>query len=233
MKQNCNNSWSIVVPAYNEERSVQVVVQKSIDFLRSKVSDFEVIVVNDGSTDGTAEILEALKKKNPELRVIHHEKNMGIGYAWRTLYKAAKKDFIFTCPADEQFEPSDFSYAESLLDTSDIISIYRINRKDSFLRKIISFVNRVLNKHMCKLSIRDVNWVKVYRLKVLKEIDYISVTPFIETEILAKAKNRGWRVNEVGAPHHPRVTGKSSGGSFSYIFKTTMELFRLSKDLKK
>jgi len=233
MVQNRKYSWSIVIPAFNEESIVEDVVEKSIAFLRSKVSDYEVVVVNDGSTDKTGEILENMKKENPELRVIHHEKNMGIGCAWRTLYRTAKKDFIFTCPADGQFDPFDFSYAEKLLKNSDAISIFRIGRKDPFIRKVISYINKFLNKLLCDLSLKDVNWVKVYKRKVLQEVDYCSTTPFIETEIFAKIKNSGGVIAEVGAPHHPRTTGEAKGGSLTYIWKTTIDLFTLSKELKK
>jgi len=233
MSQKRKYSWSIVIPAFNEESIVQEVVQKALDFLRSRVSDYEVVVVNDGSSDGTSDVLEKLKKQNPELRVIHHEKNMGIGCAWRTLYRSAKKDFIFTCPADGQFDPFDFSYAEKLLDNYDAVSIFRIARKDSLARKIISSVNRLMNKYLCGLSLRDVNWVKVYRRDILRNIEYTSVTPFIETEIFAKIKKNGGRITEVGAPHHPRTTGRATGGDLSLIFNTTKELLLLFRELRK
>jgi len=220
-------SIEILIPAYNEEKNVEGVIKKSLLWLKSQTNDYSVLVVDDGSTDRTGEILDSLEKKYRNLKVIHHEKNLGIGRAWRTLYEFSTKEIIFTCPADQQFNPADFSRALPYIDKVDIISFYRPKKKDySPFRLILTNINRLLIRIFFNLKIRDVNWVKMYKKEVLKQLDLKLKSALIETEILAKVKKINKKIIEIKAPYHPRVYGKSKGASMKTIWLSFIELVK-------
>lgn len=221
-------SIEILIPAYNEEKNVEEVIKKSLLWLKSQTNNYSVLVVDDGSTDRTGEILDSLKKKYKNLKVIHHKKNLGIGRAWRTLYKFSTKEIIFTCPADQQFNPADFSRALPYIDQVDIVSFYRPKKKDySPFRLILTNINRLLIKIFFNLKIRDINWVKMYKKEVLKQLDLKLKSTLIETEILAKAKKIHKKIIEIKAPYRPRVYGKSKGASMKNIWLSFIELVKV------
>ncbi len=221
-------SAEIAIPAYNEERNIKKVVEKSLSWLKKTTKNYRVLVVDDGSTDNTGKILDFLIKKNKNLEIIRHKKNLGVGAAWNDLYKNASKDIIFTCPADQQFNPKDFSKILPYIEKTDIISIYRPKKEDySFLRLIITNINRFLNKILFNLDIKDINWVKMYKKNILKNINLELKSPLIETEIMAKAKKRNAKIIQIEAPYHLRVYGKSKGISFKHLFSSLLELVKL------
>ncbi|MDD5192580.1 MAG: glycosyltransferase family 2 protein [Candidatus Nanoarchaeia archaeon] len=222
-----NQSIEILIPAYNEEKNIEEVVQKSLSWLKSQTKNYLVTVVDDGSSDNTGKILDLLAKKNKHANIIHHRKNLGIGKAWRTLYNASSKDIVFTCPADQQFDPLDFSKAMPYL-SADIISIYRPKKYDySLFRILLTNAHRLIIRIFFGLNIKDINWVKMYKKRFLKELDLKLQSGLIETEILVKAKKRNARIVQVEAPYYFRPYGKSRGAGLRNISQTISELIRL------
>ena len=227
-KKKQDNSMEIVIPAYNEEKNIEIVINKSLDWLKKQTEDYRVLVVNDGSKDNTQEILDNLAKKNKHIRVMHHKKNLGIGKSWKTLYKNIEKDIIFTCPADQQFNPNDFSKTIPYIDNADIISIYRKQKKQySLFRNLLSNLNKVVIKVFFGFEIKDINWVKMYKKDLLNELDLRLNSPLIETEIIAKSKKRNKKILQGPAPHYPRIYGKPSGTNFKQLALTLCELIKL------
>lgn len=221
-------SLEIVIPAYNEEKNIEEVIKKSLEFLRKNSKDYRVLVVDDGSTDKTSEILKNLEKNNKNIKVLFHEKNLGIGMAWKTLYDNCEKDIILTCPADLQFHPDDFSSALDFIKDNDAVSIYRIKKEEyTFFRNLLSNLNRKIIKFLFNLEVRDINWVKVYKKEIFKDLDLKLKSSLIETEIFAKLKKRCGKIIEIGAPHYPRIHGKPKGASIKNIYLVAKDILKL------
>ena len=224
--------WSLVIPAYNEQDNIIAVLTRALEFLSGISDHYEVILVNDGSADRTGIVADEFAQKHPQVKVIHHPQNRGIGSAWQTLYQAAQGDVIVTCPADQQFDPRDFRLCLPFLDQADIISCYRNIRQDNLLRLAISKVDELLIKKLLEVNVRDINWVKIYKKWVLKETNYKSTSPFIETEIFIRARQKGAKVIEVAAPHYPRKSGKEKGGSIKNIYTATFDLLKFYRSIR-
>ena len=228
VRMTMNQGIEVVIAAYNEEKNIEPIVNRTLSWLKTQTDDYLVTVVNDGSTDNTAKILDSTTSKNKNLKVIHHGKNLGVGEAWRTGFASATKEIIFSCPADQQFDPFDFSKAIApLLNGADIISIYRQNREEyNALRWMLSNFHALLSKIFLKLAIKDINWVKGYKRWVLKELDLGKKNGSIELEILAKATKRGAKIIQVGAPHYKRHYGKTKVITLKNVFTVFFELIK-------
>jgi len=223
-----NQSIEIVIPAYNEEKNIEIVIKKSLNWLKHNTKNYLVSVVNDGSSDNTGKILDSLAKTNKHLRVLHHKRNLGIGEAWRTLYKESSKDLILSCPADQQFDPKDFSCILPYVNKADIISIYRYKKEDyTLFRQFLTHSNKILIKLLFNLNIKDINWVKMFRKWTLKDLDLQLRSSLVEIEILAKAKKRKAKIIQVGSPSHVRGYGKSKGAGIKNLYRVFLELLKL------
>ena len=228
MIKKTQKGMEILIPAYNEEGDIEQVIKNSLDWLKNQTKDYSVLAVDDGSTDNTGKLLDALTKKDKHIRAIHHEKNKGIGESWRTLYKNSSKEILFTCPADQQFNPADFSRVIPYLDRADFVSIYRERKEQySLFKKFLTLVNKLLIRFLFGFNLKDVNWVKMYKREKLLGLDLKLKSPLVETEIFAKAKKRNYKIIEIPAPHHPRIHGKSKGSNMKQLSGVFKELFRL------
>ncbi len=191
----------------------------------------DVIVVDDGSQDRSGAIAEEYAERHPEVRVIHHETNLGFGSALSTGYAEATGDLVAVIPSDRQFQCQDLERCLPLLPDHDVIVCVRRSRRDPFARRMASNSYRLLMRLLFGLDLDDINWVKIYRLELLRRIEIESEGPFIDTEILVKASHMGARITEVDVPHYPRVAGRATGASLRAVIKTFVDLFRLHRHL--
>ena len=221
-------SITIFFPCYNEEHNVERVTREAMDVAGRVSGDFEIIIVNDGSKDRTAEIADRLAKENPSVRVIHHDHNQGYGAALQTGFKNATKELVFYTDGDGQFKIEEITKLLPLIEKWDIVSGYRIRRQDPLLRKVNAFMWGVLVNALFKIKVTDVDSAfKLYRRKIFDEITLTSQGALIDTEILAKARAKGFTITEVGVNHFPRVAGEQTGAKLSVILKAFKELFEL------
>jgi glycosyltransferase involved in cell wall biosynthesis len=221
-------SITIFFPCYNEEQNVERVTREALEVAGRLFDDFEIIIVNDGSKDRTAEIADRLSKENPFIRAIHHEHNRGYGAALRTGFENATKELVFYTDGDGQFKIEEITKLLPLIEKSDIVSGYRIRRQDSLIRKINAFLWGVLVNALFKINVSDVDSAfKLYKRKIFDEITLTSQGALIDTEILAKARAKGYTITEVGVNHYPRLAGEQTGAKLSVIFKAFKELFKL------
>ena len=191
-------------------------------------ADYEVVVVDDGSRDDSAQIVRSWTQKNPNVRLIQHEKNMGYGAALRTGLKSAKKDLVFLVDGDNQFRLSDVDKLFSKIDSCDVVTGFRIVRQDKAHRRVNGFLWTQLNKLLFGLKVRDVDCAfKLFRKKVLEGLELKSNHLLIHAEILARLKKKGAKIEEIGVPHYPRTAGKATATKPGEILKTFSELFRL------
>lgn len=207
------DSISVIMPAFNEEDNLENVIEKSLNVLREIASKYEVIVVNDGSTDNTGLIAEKLSKKyNGIVKVFTHLNNIGMGAAIKTGISNANCNLIFTACSDNQFDMSELKKFMEEIDNVDFIIGYRVNRHQSFYRSFNTKLYHILISFLFGLRVKDPSWVKMFKKKVVDNIKLESDGFFWETEIIVRAIKKGYNYSEVGVHSYPRVKGKSSGG---------------------
>ncbi len=221
-----NKSITIAMPAYNEEGNIELVVNEAFKVLKSLTKNYEVLVVNDCSTDKTKEILEKLQKKFKKLKVINHKKNLGIGIANYHIYKNVKSEILFWNASDNQIHMDEIYTLLPHIFTNDIVIGNRFQRADSFKRKLFSGIFNLSFRLRFGIKIKDVDSVKIFRTKIFNKINIISRSAFIETEILIKAKKLKLKLKEVNIKHYPRLKGKAQGIKLKIIIP---QLFEYSK----
>lgn len=203
-------SWSVFVFAFNEESTIGPVIAETADVLREIASDFEIIVIDDGSTDATAIAVQQAAEQCPGLRAIRHPLNWGIGRTLADGYRHSRNEIVCGLPGDGEFSVQCLRDGLRALANADIVCFYRQDRHRPWLRRFLTQSHRTLNRLFLGLKIRDVNWVKIYRRWVLDTIPVRSQSPLIETELLAQALRRGARIVELPSPFKTR---QRSGGA--------------------
>jgi glycosyltransferase involved in cell wall biosynthesis len=227
------NGISVILPALNEEANIGGEISEIVNYLNRLGINGEIIVVNDGSCDGTAGIVTRLAIRDKRIALINHERNIGYGASIRDGVEHSQYELVFFTDADRQFDIKSLDIMLPLMNTGvmDIIVGYRLNRKDSFLRKFLSIGFNGLVGFLFDLHIHDIDCAfKLFKRDIFSKIKIESNKFFVNTEILAKARYFGFNILEVGVPHFPRVAGKSTI-AFKYISLTLRELWRIWKQL--
>ena len=219
---------------YNEEGNIEEVVTSAVAVLSEIADEYEVIVVDDGGRDRTGEIADRLAAANPRVRVVHHASNQGYGAALRSGFAAATQPLVAFVDGDNQFDLGELPVLLRAIDGVDIVSGYRIRRRDPVLRRLNSFLYNQACRLLFRIPIRDVNCAfKVYRRQVLDGMlpRLRSTGALINVEMLARARKMGARVREVGVHHYPRETGRQTGGNPAVIVRAFRELLELWREL--
>jgi glycosyltransferase involved in cell wall biosynthesis len=228
------SSLSIVLPAYNEEENVASAVERVSVVAQELGIDYEIVLVNDGSTDRTGEIGRELAQRVPNFRLVEHYPNRGYGGSLRAGFAAATREWIAFVPADNQFDFSEINLLLGKADEADIVSGYRANRQDSFIRKFNALgwnmVVRLLFGYLC----HDIDCgFKLFRREILNHVNIVSSGAMIDTEFLAGAKARGFRIAEVPLTHLPREAGEATGANLAVIVKAFRDLVRFRQRLSR
>jgi glycosyltransferase involved in cell wall biosynthesis len=220
-------SISVVLPAYNEEANVGQAVHRAMQAVSAHTSDYEVIVVDDGSRDRTPEVVQAIREDHPQVRLVRHEVNRGYGGALRSGFEAATKKLIFFTASDNQYDPSELHRLLALMDSADIVTGFRGRRQDPFLRRLYAWAwNALVNLLFGYLS-RDIDCAfKLFRREVLREVALTSSGAMIDTELLAGARRRGFRIREVAVSHFPRQVGHQTGADPRVVLRAFWDLIR-------
>jgi 4-amino-4-deoxy-L-arabinose transferase-like glycosyltransferase len=201
---------TLVIPAWNEEDTIRQAIQEAEEALSGLVADYEIIVVDDGSSDRTAQIVQELETRNWHVRCLQHAGNRGYGAALRTGFEAARFDLVAFTDADCQFNLHELEYMLPLAQRYDITCGYRIDRQDPARRRFFSWGYNTLAKMLVGSPVHDIDCaLKVFRrsqlLTILPECDNF----FANTEMLANARRQGLSVVEVGVHHRGRAGGES------------------------
>ncbi len=221
-------SWSVGILCYNEEGSLRTVFGKVLHLFHTwELNNWEILLVDDGSKDKTPEIIQALAATDSRVKAIYHNTNLGIGEGIRSIYFNASHENVVFIPGDGQFDIQELiPYKE--VDQKTFLSFYRQeNQTYSAFRNILSWMNKLFNQLVLGLKLRDVNWVKVYKSSVLKQIDLRLHSSAIESEICAKLNVLGIRCTEIKSTYLPRTHGSSKGASFKSILLVIKDLFKL------
>lgn len=222
-------SLSIVIPAYNEAANVVAAVEEISEVAQTLGLDYEIILVNDGSRDGTGDVARAeLLPRIPNFKLVEHFPNRGYGGALKAGFAAATKDLIAFTPADRQF---DFREITRLLErlTPDValVSGWRVNRQDNLIRRLNGRGWNTVVMLLFGRTIHDIDCgFKVFRRDLLNHIHIESDGAMIDTEMLAEARARGFKLKDVPVTHLPRVAGRPTGANLKVIVRAFRDLFK-------
>jgi glycosyltransferase involved in cell wall biosynthesis len=219
---------SVVLPVYNEAGNITVVLEECLKALPDIAGDFEILPVNDGSTDATAERLGAFKRES-RIRPLNHPQNRGYGAALRTGFAAAGKPYIFFMDSDRQFDIRELKLLAERIGEADIVAGYRLERSDPWPRRAAGWGFTFINCRLLGLQVRDLNCAfKLFRAEVLTGMPLESNGAFINAEVLGRALRKGARLVEVGVHHYPRPSGRQTGLNPFVVFRAFGELARLA-----
>ncbi len=227
-------SISVFFPCYNEEANVENTTLAALRTFERISDDFEIIIVNDGSKDRTAQIAERLAEEHARVRAVHNDPNLGYGGALQRGFREATKAWVFYTDGDGQFDFQEIDKLLPLLDQYDIVSAYRVDRKDSLVRKLNAFAWTTLVNVVFGLRVRDIDCAfKIFPRNLFDEIEMSSMGALIDAEILARARRLGHTIGQVGVHHYPRTAGEQSGATLRVILRAFKELFALSRHIRK
>jgi len=226
-------SLTIFYPCYNEEANVERVTRAAVEVAGKIADDFEVLIVNDGSRDRTGEIADRLVAEIPGVRAVHNNPNLGYGGALTRGFREARKNWIFYTDGDGQFDFNEIPKVLPLLETHDIVSCYRLDRKDSAMRKLNAFAWSTLVNLLFHIGLKDIDCAfKIYPRTFIERIEMKSTGALIDTEMLAKARNLGCSIAQTGVHHYPRTAGAQTGANLKVILRAFKELFKLYRQIK-
>lgn len=227
-KTNKLPSLSLFFPAYNEAGNIARTITEA-QLIAEEISDlYEIIIVNDGSTDETESIVKSLQKNNPRIRLISHEQNSGYGVSLRTGISQCQYKYIFFSDSDLQFNLTELSHFLPFISEYDVVIGYRAQRNDPALRILNAKVWNLLIKLMFKLHIKDINCAfKLFKSEVLQPIRLDSRGAMISAEILIKLTRKKVKLKEVPVTHKPRHSGSPTGAKLSVIYLAVKELVSL------
>jgi glycosyltransferase involved in cell wall biosynthesis len=223
-------SITVFFPCYNEQDNVGRVAQSAVDVLEGIKADYEIIVVDDGSTDDTGRIADELAAANDRIRVVHHARNLGYGAALQSGFRAATKELVFYTDGDGQFDMREMPQLLPLIAQYDVVSCYRMNRQDNILRKMAGWLWTRMTGLIFSMNLRDVDCAfKLYKRAIFDHIKMESTGALIDTEILARIARKGYRITQKGVHHYPRTAGQPTGANPRVILRAFKELLRLRR----
>jgi len=222
---------SVVMPAYNEEASIETVILdhcRFLDTLGSTVSDWELVCVDDGSRDRTPEIIKALAKREPRLRIVQHETNKGLYAAFTRCYQEARGTHIYVTGSDGQWPPENLRVMlDQLRAGADLVVGVRSNRREVYTvpRRIISYSYNFLSRILFGIATHDAGSIKLGVREVFA-LNLISRSAFFEAERIILAVRKGYKVAFVPIRFVARSGGKATGSGWKNVGNSVRDMFR-------
>ena len=233
MTKTMEKSISFVFPMFNESENVAQTLKRAGGLARSLAEDYEIIVVDDASTDGSADVVANLASGDAKIKLIRLMRNTKFGGALKEGLKNASKDIVIYTDSDFPAKEEDIKKAIELLDGADIVTAYSLVLKDTSLKRIIMSKGYNFLVHLLfGFKIKDINsGLKIYKKKVLEGLNLRSESPFVDVEIFAEALRKGFRIKQYGLIFELRTTGTSSISRPSVVARTFYDMlaYRLSR----
>jgi glycosyltransferase involved in cell wall biosynthesis len=226
-------SISFVFPMFNESSNISGTIARASDLAKTLTDDYEIVIVDDASTDGSGDMVDAIASQDKHVKSVRLKVNSKFGGALSEGLRNACKDIVVYTDSDFPAKEEDIIKAIDLLAGADVVTAYSLVIKDSSLKRIImSKVYNSLVQLLFGLHIRDINsGLKVYKQKVLEGLRLKSKSPFVDVEIFAEVARKGFTIKQYGLIFDLRMGGKSSISRFSVVFRTFLDMFtyRLSR----
>lgn len=224
---------SAVMPAYNEQEVLSMALSEAATALDELCEIWELVVVDDGSTDRTPEILKQLQDKNSRIRVLTLEHHSGYSRALIRGFSKCRYRAIFFTDADAQFDLYDIAKLYAKLGEVDMVAGYRIGRRDRLIRRVVSGAYNLLQGWVLGIDVRDVNCAfKLFRRSFFDRVRLSSNGFLIDAELYARAQRAGLTWAQVAVPHRPRQLGRTTIRA-STVLETLRELWGLKRQLRR
>lgn len=220
---------SVFFPAYNEIQNIENTVMVALQTLKKITNKFELIVVDDGSNDGTKTKVGNLMKKYKEIKLVRHAKNLGYGAALKTGMAACRYPLICFTDSDGQFDFSEISKFLEKIKEADLVLGFRIKRTDKLYRRFLAKVLWLADWFLFGLDVKDVDCgFKLFKKEVTEKIGELKTASAItETEFVVRARQAGFKIVQVGVHHHVRLEGEQTGGKLKVVAKAALEGIKL------
>jgi len=227
-------SLSLVFPAYNDARSLPILLKKLVTILPKITPHFEIIIVDDASNDNTFAVLKEIQKRVPHLKIIAHKENQGYGGALMTGFKAAKKQYIFYTDSDGQYDVTELlSLVEAMKNRVDIVTGYKKKRADAINRKIIGACYNQAVRLLFGLKIKDTDCdFRLFKRSLLTGLHLRTTSGAFDVEFMTKLQQKGARFREVAVSHYPRRFGESQFFRLPRIYKSLKDVLLLWYTIK-
>ncbi|MFH1045781.1 MAG: glycosyltransferase family 2 protein [Candidatus Omnitrophota bacterium] len=223
---------SVIVPAYNEERAIKSSIESLIVNLSAAVTNFEVVIVNDGSADRTAAIIAEMAGLEPRIKVIQRWRNHGFGAAIMLGFANAQFEYLLINPVDNVVSADELQQLFKAIENSDIVAGVRQKRSDySYFREFCSTVLKYLVRLFFGLKMKDIGWVALYRKDKLRSLRVRTEYEFTLAEILVRAKKSGYRIKELAVHYSPRTSGRHTGANLRAITSILRDLVRVRLEM--
>jgi len=218
--------FSIIIFCYNEGGNVSKVIPAVVNLMEEIAEDYEIIIVEDGSTDNTYEVCQKFAAQHPKIQLIKHAANLGIGMALRSGYQRAKFTYVCAVPGDAQFNVNELKQVTPF-GPDTYYSFYRLQTNYNFYRAFLSWSNRLFNQHVLGVYLRDVNWIKVFHIEHIRNINIELTSSLVESERCAKLYQCKIMPIEIPSHYLPRNYGKAKGGNWKSFKGALSEMFQL------
>ena len=221
------SSVSFFCPAYHDEKNLPVLIPRVHELLSEIAEKFEIIIVEDGGPDRTAEVADSLAVQYKEVRVIHHLRNLGYGITIRDGFLNSRYDYVMYTDGDNQYDIREYKKALPLLEKVDIVSGYVQEKAVDSRRKIQSIIFNSLIFALFHFRLRDINCsMKIYKRACLDAISIKSTSAFIDAEMLIRARRQGFSIAQFPVTHFKRQEGLASGSKMSVILPTIADMLK-------
>ena len=225
---------SLVFPVFDEERTIGTVIETALEAAEKLTQAFEIVVVDDGSRDGSAEVIDRWRTRDERVHLVRHASNTGYGAALRSGLREASGELVFFSDADLQFDLGELGKLLAHTDEFDIVAGYRFPRRDPWPRAVIAATWGIIVRVLFGLRVRDIDCAfKVFRRPILDTIPIHSLGAFVNTEILVRASSRGASIRQVPVSHRRRIHGRQTGAHPRVMLRAVMELSSLYFDLRR
>ena len=222
-------SITVFFPAYNDAGSIRTLVETALGVLPMLADEYEVLIIDDGSTDATGAIIDDLAAHHPAVRAIHHERNTGYGGALRSGFRQASKDLVFYTDGDGQYDVREIVLLHARMTPAvDVVNGYKITRSDPVARRVIGWCYKWMARSVFRLPIRDVDCdFRLIRRSAVERIELKSSSGAICVELVHQLRRAGCAFAEVPVHHYPRVHGRSQFFTVGRIARTALDLCRV------
>lgn len=225
-------SVSVCFPAYNEQDTIAGVLEEAHALVAGAGFDYEILVCDDGSTDRTPAIVDALAGEIPKMRVIHHQRNLGIHDTFEHLYREATKTFVFLNSTDRQWDTRILLDMLPLTRDCDVVIASRIEKYYRVDRRIVSWGFNVVPRLLFGVWTYDAGAVKLVRREIIERFALVSRSPFSEAERLIRASRAGYRILDRPTMTSPRRTGRARGISGTLVKDALLDVPRVWRALR-